>query len=470
MSNSAYIRNVSSLEELRVAIARFCEDSENQLQAVDSKIQSRIGQLKSLESQFQREIESAQDDLRSANRSLSSCEANTYEDEDGDTVHPDCDFEKEEVRTCKRRLEHAEHNYNTFKREIRNLEGCIAAYQNPKIKYKTVIRFQREAATGSLKQLINGAEDYLAVSSPVASDASLNLGLAEAVAKADPTMILAAAAGAAEIVFASVFSFIGLSGNLFGVSNKKKDGSIITTYADKGVEHTCSEVKIEKRQSGNVGKIISVDIPPGLQNERIGKHLVQNMEANCRANDCKEIYGWTSEQNAQFYKGLGYQMRNQIKDTGGEAFKPLNSNFSMIQKEANTAFQNLDNADFIGASNRGRQEVNPLYVMSPGEGSDEKFWGQHGLDQAKYVDLIDKYQNCVEEMKSGKSLDEIRSGDFATANAYDIFHGSEPIRLLKSGNYYQIDSNGRHRIAAAQTYYLQTGKTVNLPADVFEKV
>ena len=55
------------------------------------------------------------------------------------------------------------------------------------------------------------------------------------------------------------------------------------------------------------------------------------------------------------------------------------------------------------------------------------------------------------------------------ANAHAVFHGSEPIRLLKLGDYYQIDSNGRHRIAAAQAYYLQTGIAVDLPVDVFEK-
>lgn len=469
MSNSAYIRDITSLEELRVAIARFCEESENQLQAIDSKLQSRIGNLKSLESQFQRMIESAQDDLRNANRSLSSCEADTYEDEDGDTVHPDCDYEKEEVIECRKRLELAEHNYSSFKREIRNLEIAIAEYQNPKVKYRTLIQFEKEAATSSLKQLINGAEDYLSVSSPINNTFSNGLGLTEAVAKIDPTMILAATVGVAEIIFMSVFSFLGLGGNLFSVSNKKKNGLITTTYSENGTEHTCSEIKIENRDSNNYGKIVSVNIPPSLQNEKIGKHLVQNMEANCRANDCKEIYGWTNEVNILFYKGLGYETRNEIKETGSEVFKPLNSNFSSLQQNAKSTFQQLKNSDFIGANNLGRQHINPLNVISPDEVSDEKFWGQHGLDQTKYIDLIEKYQKCKDELSKGKSLDEIRKEDSWVANAHDVFHGSEPIRLLKSGDYYQIDSNGRHRIAAAQMYYLQTGKTVDLPADVFEK-
>lgn len=469
MSNSAYIRDITSLEELRVAIARFCEESENQLQTIDLKLQSRIGNLKSLESQFQQMIESTQDDLRNANRALSSCEAGTYEDEDGNTEYPDCDYEKEEVIKCRKRLELAEHNYNLFRGEIRNLEIAITEYQNPKVKYRTLIQFEKEAATSSLKQLINGAEDYLSVSSPLNNGLANGLGLTEAVAKIDPTMVLAATVGVTEIIFMSAVSFIGFGGSLFSVSNKKKNGLITTTYLENGSEHTCSELKIENKDSSNYGKIVSVNIPPSLQNEKVGKYLVQNMEANCRANDCKEIYGWANEGNTAFYKRLGYETRNEVKESGSEVFKPLNSSFSSIQQNAKSAFKDLSNSDFIEANNLGRKEINPLNIISPDEISDEKFWNQHGLDQSKYIDLIDKYQKCQDELKEGKSLDEIRKQDMWVANAHDVFHGSEPIRLLKSGNYYQIESNGRHRIAAAQAYYLQTGNTVDLPADVFEK-
>lgn len=469
MSSSAYIRDITSLEELRIAIARFCEESENQLHAIDSKLQSRIGNLKAIESQFQRMIEFAQDDLRNANRALTSCEANTYEDEDGNTVYPDCYSEIEEVIECKKRLALAEHNYNSFRREIRNLEIAIAEYQNPKLKYRTLIQFEKEAATSSLKQLINGAEDYLSVNSPLTNRLTNGLGLTEAVAKVDPTMILATTVGVAEIIFLSVFSFFGLGGSLFSVSNKKKNGLISTTYLENGSELTCSELKIENKDSANYGIIVSVNIPPSLRNEKVGKHIVQNMEANCRANDCKEIYGWANEANTLFYKGLGYETRNEVKESGSEVFKPLNSSFFSIQQNAKLAFKDLSNSSFIGADNLGRKEINPLKVISPDELSDVKFWNQHGLDQTKYIDLIDKYQKCQDELKKGKSLDEIRKEDMWIANAHDVFHGSEPIRLFKSGDYYQIDTNGRHRIAAAQAYFLQTGKTVELPADVFEK-
>ncbi len=469
MSNIAYIRDIASLEQLRIAIARFCEESENQLNAIDSKLQTRIGNLKSLESQFQRIIEHANDELRYANNSLSYCESNTYEDDEGNATYPDCDYERDNVYDCKKRLDVAEQNYSAFRREIRNLEISIAEYQNPKIKYKTLIQFEKEAATNSLKQLINGAEDYLSVSSPLENGFSNGLGFAEAIAKIDPTMIIATTVGVAEIIVMSMFSFLGLGGSLFRVSNKSKKGLVTTTYSEKGTEHICSELKIEKRETGNIGKIVSVNIPSSLQNEKIGKHLVNNLEAICRANDCKEISGWANSSNVAFYQGLNYQTRNEIKETGAEVFKPLESNFFWSQNKAKAAFENLDNAAFIKSNKLGKQVVNPLNVISPDEMNDEKFWQQHGENQNRYFDLIEKYDKCNQELQNGKTIDQIRKEDMWVANAYDVFHGSEPIRLLKSGDYYRIDSNGRHRVAASQMYYMHTGKIIPIMAVVFEK-
>ncbi len=469
MSNTAYIRDIASLEQLRIAIARFCEESENQLQTIDSKMQSRIGNLKSLESQFQRMIETAQDDLRSANSSLSSCESNNDEEGDGNTTYPECDSELELVIDCRKRLELAEHNYNSFKREFRNLEKSIAEYQNPKVKYRTLIQFEKEAATSSLKQLINGAEDYLSVSSPLNNGFGNELGLTEAVAKIDPTMIFAATVGVAEIIVMSMFSFLGLGGNLFNLSNKSKNGLVKTTYTENGTKHICSELKIEKRETGNIGKIVSVNIPLSLQNEKVGKHLIYNMEATCRANDCKEISGWANSFNVGFYQGLNYQTRNEIKETGAEVFKSLESNFFSSQQKAKATFRTL-NDEKIGKSRV--QVVNPLHIITPVDFNDDVFWHQHIPEgRISYMQQIEGYIKCKELIKKGKTLDELKRDDFSSAIAYENFihkTGGDTIRLQKHGDYFRVAGGGRHRVTAAQLYYLQTGIIVQLTTEVEE--
>ena len=138
----------------------------------------------------------------------------------------------------------------------------------------------------------------------------------------------------------SVYYFLGLDGKLFSVSNAIKNGLITSTFSENGTEHICSQLKIEKKETGNFGKIVSVNIPPSLQNEKVGKHLINNMEAVCRANDCKEISGWSNSFNLAFYKGLGYQTRNERKEAGAEVFKPLESNFFSLQQKRKLNLKN----------------------------------------------------------------------------------------------------------------------------------
>lgn len=466
MSNSAYIRDIASLDQLRIAIARFSEESENQLNLTDSKLQSRFDDLKSLESQFQRIIESAQNDLWNANILLAECESNTYENEEGETVHPNCDFEKEKVDECKKRLKIAEYNYISFQTEIRNLEKAIEEYLNPKIKFKRIIQDKNEAAVSSLKQLINGAEDYLSVTSSVMSREP---GLMDAIYEISPLIIIEATAQIAETILISFFSFFSEGGSIYSLLNTKNDKIISSTFSENGKDCICSEMRIEKKGAGNLGKIISVSVPPSLQNKKVGKYFIRNMEMICRANDCKEISGWSSTTNLSFFQGLNYQSRNEVNGAGGEVFKPLGGKFLDSQMQAKAAFENLNNADFIKSKKLGKVKVNPLNIISPEEMNDKKFWGQHGENQARYVDLIEKYDQCLSEMQSGKTLDQIRTENMWIANAYDVFNGSGPIRLQKYGEFFRIDSNGRHRVAAAQLYYMQTGKNIFLTAEVFEK-
>jgi len=285
-------------------------------------------------------------------------------------------------------------------------------------------------------------------------------------------MVIAAAVGVAEILIMSVFAFLGASGNSYSISNKNSNGLITSTLLTEGKEYICSELKIDKKESVNSGKIVSVNIPQNLQNEKIGKHLIINMESTCRANDCKEISGWATSNNIKFYQGLGYQTRNEIKESGAEIFKPLESDFSDTQQKAHNAFENISDATFINSKNFGKLHVNPLHVISPAEINEEKFWKQHDRDgMERYIDQIEKYEKCKELISKGGTLDEIRKSDFKLVIAYENFVSKgDTIRLQKNGDYYKIDGGGRHRVAAAQIYFLRTGKIVPIEAEVKEIV
>ncbi len=140
-----------------------------------------------------------------------------------------------------------------------------------------------------------------------------------------------------------------------------------------------------------------------------------------------------------------------------------------MQKKAIEAFKSLPRGHFHSAVDKGMQEINPIHVMTPNIAEREGFWQMHdpNYEESTYLDLIINYDKCRQELEAGETLDEIRTVNQDIAHAYDIFYGSEPVKLLKFGDFYEVDA-GNHRIKAAQDLFLQTGIIINIPARIFE--
>lgn len=468
MSNTAYIRNIDSLEQLRVAVFRFCEDSNSQLLGMELAIQFRFEALRSMEVRFVKAIEKARDHLKVALAALSNCESDYDTDEEGNMITPDCSYERNHVYDCERKLARAEANYEIYKREIKKIQATIEEYQGGKFRYQSWLQYEKEVATASMKQLIEGAEDYLSVSSPFERNPDASQGLMEAVAKIDPVGILAATIGAGEIIIQTMISFLGVGGSAFAITNSKNKDIIRSDISVGGTEYTCTELKINDKGGRNTGSIFSISIPALLQKEKIGRHLITNMEALCRANDCHEISGWSTSNNIPFYTGLGYQLRNEVNGAGAEVYKTLESNFQSHQRNARDSFAGADEMKLKKKS--GKCDINPLHIISPDEMSDEKFWKQHEREgMERYLTQVEQYDKCRDLLRKGYGIERIKKEDFSLAIAYENFVSkSDTIRLYKKGNYYKINGSGRHRVAAAQLYFLRTGRIIPVEAEITE--
>ena len=77
-------------------------------------------------------------------------------------------------------------------------------------------------------------------------------------------------------------------------SGRNNNGHITCRHKGGGHKRHYRLIDFKRSKRNLIGKIVSVNIPSSLQNEKIGKHLVNNLEAICRANDCKEISGWAN--------------------------------------------------------------------------------------------------------------------------------------------------------------------------------
>jgi len=73
---------------------------------------------------------------------------------------------------------------------------------------------------------------------------------------------------------------------------------------------------------------------------------------------------------------------------------------------------------------------------------------------------VNKHNHLIE---NGASIENIANSHPEFANAYEVCT-KNPIRLIKLNNYYMVDEDGRHRVAAAQLI----DENVKLTADVRE--
>lgn len=106
----------------------------------------------------------------------------------------------------------------------------------------------------------------------------------------------------------------------------------------------------------------------------------------------------------------------------------------------------------------------PEDVTSPNDFDHHITW-----DDAKSATL--QLPEIQKEVKAGKTRDDFSAEDQAAGKddtngkrrIYDLFYGSDPIRLSKDGDRYDI-VNGHHRVFAAKELGLET-----IPARVIEK-
>ena len=127
-----------------------------------------------------------------------------------------------------------------------------------------------------------------------------------------------------------------------------------------------------------------------------------------------------------------------------------------------------EGADWI---DRGIQDVPVANLAQPdGVSGPEDF--DHHISYEDAMRATRRYQKMQPLIAQGYTGDDFSAEDEAAGvpyeqgkrRVYDLYHGSQPIRVLKDGAQYEAES-GRHRVYAAKEVGLET-----VPARVFEKV
>ena len=162
MSNSADIRDIQVLGDLKAAFGRFGEELQQILPALQKQFEEIQEQLDDRQKHWQRQADTAQEEVYEARRSLSECESQS-DDEDGNS--PDCSVEEEQVADAERALAENEVNLETVKQWRHRVEGLIVDFQNDIYRLSNLAFSRSESAQAFLANKIEILNHYIGGSS-----------------------------------------------------------------------------------------------------------------------------------------------------------------------------------------------------------------------------------------------------------------------------------------------------------------
>lgn len=456
----ARIRDADALRDLQESFVRF-EQVQDSLVRARADLSQRVAWIAGRAEQCAGDVSQCDEVLSDAEHALYMADV---PDDEGD--YPDCTWERERVDDARRALSDAQRRHDECRALLRSAQDIQEAWQSSERALSMQLAERIPQAIHALRQLIDGADDYLAIAAAPASVAAagaagLDVGAAPlmaavAIQKPFPPLTVELLASR---------SLRGTSGQSYGLKNEVRGREVVARLTGPWGERECSRLTLDGGEDGLVATIASVNLPSEVAQEKLGAAVIQNLETVARAADCKRIAVWASGANADFFRRLGYSPDGSGAQDGAEWSRDLSSTFAARQFEHARAFAAL--------AATGRTESNepvqlsPLDVLVPEDISQPGFWRRKNLDVDDYVELIGHWRNFSQRRTSGETEDSIRSTDWKAANAKDIFLGSEPIQIVRCGAHFAV-VNGMHRVAAAQLHYLRTGEVVTLPATVVE--
>lgn len=129
MSESANVRAINSLDELRSALVQFRAGVQESLQSAAQEIGRTLEWLAERKQHWQNEARRREEAVQATRRDLARCEASGYRDEDGRYHQPDCSSQQHALSQAQARQREAEAELETVRGWINLVQGAADAYQ-----------------------------------------------------------------------------------------------------------------------------------------------------------------------------------------------------------------------------------------------------------------------------------------------------------------------------------------------------
>ena len=187
MSESANVRAINSLDELRSALVTFRAEAQESLQAAAQEVARTLEWLAERRQHWQNEVRRREESLSAAKAALARCEASGYRDDDGHYHQPDCSSQQMALVQARVRLREAEAELETVKGWTGLVQRAADDYQQKARQLDYFLTNDMSKATALLASSAETLQTYavmgvgliglagLAVSFSTATDSQSNI-------------------------------------------------------------------------------------------------------------------------------------------------------------------------------------------------------------------------------------------------------------------------------------------------------
>jgi hypothetical protein len=190
MSDALNIQNIQSLYDLKNALGRFAEGTQENLHAAETEISRTEKWLEERIQNWMREVERAQHSMEDAASNLRRCQASGYRDRDGYYHRPDCSSESQALKSAEQRLQEFKENLAKSQAWQSRVAQVIAEYRREARRLAEIVESRTEKAQTFLAQTaakyesVRESERSVGVNAAMATE---SLGFDSAIANPAPS-------------------------------------------------------------------------------------------------------------------------------------------------------------------------------------------------------------------------------------------------------------------------------------------
>jgi len=164
MSPTAYVQSLKALQDLKIGLTRFAEETGQTLQATDLEIKKTEIWLDERHTYWKTEVIRFEEDLRIANAALERCRSSGYRDTNTGLVNtPPCIAEQKAVEYAQNRLTKAKNELSNVHYWKKNIAHATDNYQQRAQQLKLHITSEIPKAEIFLQNKISELQAYLQI-------------------------------------------------------------------------------------------------------------------------------------------------------------------------------------------------------------------------------------------------------------------------------------------------------------------